>query len=115
LVHSLEIIVWRIFRKQNTEVHEETAIMCLAYSQGKETFSKTRVPMPSLPDGFPKKVHWGKTKGTRTRKQIKKMGSIYTMVYASATRKNETMPRSGAGKKVEMITASAVRETWSEK
>ena len=37
------------------------------------------------------------------------------MVYASATGKNETMPRSGAGKKVEMIIASAVRETWSEK
>ena len=113
--HSLEIIVWRIFRKQNTEVHEETAIMCLAYSQGKETFSKTRVHMPSLPDGFPKKVHCCETKGTRTRKQIKKMGSKYTMAYASATRKNETMPRSGTGKKVEMIIASAVRETWSEK
>ena len=86
-----------------------------AYSQGKETFSNTRGPMPSLPDRFPRKVHCCKTEGTRTRKQIKKMGSIHTMVHASATGKNETMPCSGTGKKAEMIVASAVRETWSEK
>ena len=43
------------------------------------------------------------------------MGSIHTKVYESANRKNETMPCSGTGKKVEMIIASEVRETWSNK
>ena len=36
---------------------------------------------------------------------------MYTMVYESTIRKNETTPRSGIGKKVEMIIASEVRET----
>ena len=43
------------------------------------------------------------------------MGSMYTMVYESTIRKNETTPRSGIGKKVEMIIASEVRETGSDK
>ena len=43
------------------------------------------------------------------------MGSIYTKVHESTIRKTETMPRSGTGKKVEMIIASEVRETRSEK
>ena len=40
---------------------------------------------------------------------------MYTMVYESTIRKNETMPCSGRGKKVEMIIASEVRETGSDK
>ena len=43
------------------------------------------------------------------------MGYIHTMVDESAVRSNETMPRSGTGKKVEMIIASEVRETGSDK
>ena len=42
------------------------------------------------------------------------MGSIYTMVYESAIRKNQTTPCSGTGKKVEMVIASEVRETGSD-
>ena len=43
------------------------------------------------------------------------MGSTYTTVYESAIRKNQTMPCSDTGKKVEMIRASEVRETGSDK
>ena len=43
------------------------------------------------------------------------MGSIHIMVYESAIRKNATMPCSGTGKKVEMITASEGREIGSNK
>ena len=88
---------------------------CAWHQSGKRNIFKDKCTHAIPPEGFPKKVHCCKTKGTRTRKQIKKMGSIYTMAYASATRKNETMPCSGTGKKVEMIIASAVRATWSEK
>ena len=37
------------------------------------------------------------------------------MVHESTIRKTETMPHSGIGKKVEMIIASEVRETGSDK
>ena len=43
------------------------------------------------------------------------MGSVYTMVYEPAARKNGTVPCPGTGKKVEMITASEVRQGGSDK
>ena len=43
------------------------------------------------------------------------MGSVYSMVREQAVRKNGTVPCPSTGKKVEMITASEVRETGSDK
>ena len=46
------------------EVHEETAI-----SQGKERFSKTRVPMPSQLDQFLKEGHGCNLSGQEHRNE----------------------------------------------
>ena len=43
------------------------------------------------------------------------MGSVYIMAYEPAIRKIGTVPCSGTGKEVEMITASEVRDRGSDR